>query len=105
MSKYMSLISPCPEWDVATEKEKNNISGTFCGVKAQVNQEVMTCLDVVFPLQDRQGKRGAGNCGLSEETKQCLIFLQGVILDTDPGQTVVILVGEEKPKNGIYSQQ
>lgn len=38
---------------VATEKEKNNISGTFCGVKAQVNQEVMTCLDVVFPLQDR----------------------------------------------------
>jgi hypothetical protein len=53
MSKYMSLISPCPEWDVATEKEKNNISGTFCGVKAQVNQEVMTCLDVVFPLQDR----------------------------------------------------
>lgn len=52
MSDYTSFISPCREWDVATEKE-NNTSGNFYRVKAQVLQEGMICLDVVFLLQDR----------------------------------------------------
>lgn len=53
MSDYTSFISPCPEWDVATEKEKNNTSGNFYQVKAQVLQEGMICQHVVFLFQDR----------------------------------------------------